>query len=223
LTRGPAVYLENITVLLVVGFTVVTTLLWGRIFCGFMCPFGALQDFLEAAVPRRFQFKMPQRIHERALYIKYGILALILGLALVWTEGSVMQYFEPFGTVFYLSPSLLLWGIAIGTLVISAIVPRFYCRYACPLGAALGLASLLSLFRIGRVEQCDVCKVCEQSCPTGAIEGPSIDFKECVRCNICEIKLLARAGTCGHSMDEIRPRLVQLDTRTVAGVSLGSP
>jgi polyferredoxin len=223
LILGPAVYLENITVLLVVGFTVVTTLLWGRIFCGFMCPFGALQDFLEAAVPRRFQFKMPQRIHERALYIKYGILALILGLALVWTEGSVMQYFEPFGTVFYLSPSLLLWGIAIGTLVISAIVPRFYCRYACPLGAALGLASLLSLFRIGRVEQCDVCKVCEQSCPTGAIEGPSIDFKECVRCNICEIKLLARAGTCGHDMDEIRPRLVQLNTRTVAGVSLGSP
>jgi polyferredoxin len=223
LILGPAVYLENITVLLVVGFTVVTTLLWGRIFCGFMCPFGALQDFLEAAVPRRFQFKMPQKIHERALYIKYGILALILGLALVWTEGSVMQYFEPFGTVFYLSPSLLLWAIAIGTLVVSAIVPRFYCRYACPLGAALGLASLLSPFRIGRVEQCDVCKVCEQSCPTGAIEGPSIDFKECVRCNICEIKLLARAGTCGHNMDEIRPRLVQLNTRTVAGVSLGSP
>lgn len=223
LTRGPAVYLENVTVLLVVGFTVVTTLLWGRIFCGFMCPFGALQDFLEAAVPRRFQFKMPQRIHERALYIKYGILALILGLALVWTDGSVMQYFEPFGTVFYLSPSLLLWAIAIGILVVSAIVPRFYCRYACPLGAALGLASILSLFRINRVEQCDVCKVCEQSCPTGAIEGPSINFKECVRCNICEIKLLARAGTCGHSMDEIRPRLVRLNTRTVAGVSIGRP
>ncbi|MCH8811524.1 MAG: 4Fe-4S binding protein [Gemmatimonadetes bacterium] len=223
LTLGPAVYLENITVLLVVGFTVVTTLLWGRIFCGFMCPFGALQDFLEAAVPRRFQFKMPRKIHERALYIKYGILALILGLALVWADGSVMQYFEPFGTVFYLSPSLLLWAIAIGTLVVSAIVPRFYCRYACPLGAALGLASLLSPFRIGRVEQCDVCKVCEQSCPTGAIKGPSIDFKECVRCNICEIKLLTRAGTCGHDMDEIRPRLVQLNTRTVAGVSLGSP
>jgi polyferredoxin len=118
---------------------------------------------------------------------------------------------------------LLLWAIAIGTLVVSAIVPRFYCRYACPLGAALGLASLLSPFRIGRVEQCDVCKVCEQRCPTGAIEGPSIDFKECVRCNICEIKLLARAGTCGHNMDEIRPRLVHLNTRTVAGVSLGSP
>ena len=98
---------------------------------------------------------MPQKVHERALYIKYGILALILGLALVWTDVGVVQYFEPFGTVFFLSPSLLLWTIAIGVLVASAIVPRFYCRYACPLGAALGLASLLSLFRISRVEQCN--------------------------------------------------------------------
>ncbi len=54
--------------------------------------------------------------------------------------------------------------------------------------------SLISPFRIKRVRQCLYCKVCEHSCPTGAIEGPKIDFKECVRCDDCESKLIHQAG-----------------------------
>ena len=60
------------------------------------------------------------------------------------------------------------------------------------------------------MEQCEPCKVCEQKCPTGAIRGPVIDFKECVRCNICEIQLNERAGVCGHDMEDVRRRLVHL-------------
>jgi polyferredoxin len=101
------------------------------------------------------------------------------------------------------------------------IIPRFYCRYACPLGAALALGSLLSLRRIGRVEQCNHCNVCEQKCPTGAIRGPAIDFKECVRCNACEIQLIEKRGVCRHDMAEIRPRLVQLEARGAATVGDG--
>ena len=163
-------------------------------------------------VPRRFRRGLPQRIHARAIYVKYGILLLIVGLAAAPAQVAVYQYFEPFGTVFYLSSSPLLWSIAGGFLVASAVVPRFYCRYACPLGAALGVASLLSIFRIRRVEQCAPCKVCEHACPTGAIRGPEIDFKECVRCNICETKLLTKAGVCRHSMEFVQDRLVQLET-----------
>ena len=99
----------------------------------------------------------------------------------------------------------------------SAVVPRFYCRYVCPLGAALALTSVISLRRIERVEQCDYCKVCEQHCPTGAISGPDIDFKECVRCNDCEIKLIERAGVCGHELDEFVPRLITLGVGTSGG------
>ena len=209
---GPAFYLQDMALLFMVGFTVVTTLLWGRVFCGFLCPFGALQDLITHIVPRRLQRALPQRIHDRALYVKYGILLLIVGLAAAPAQIGVYQYFEPFGTVFYLSSSPLLWSIAGGFLVASAVVPRFYCRYACPLGAALGVASLLSVFRIRRVEQCTPCKVCEHACPTGAIRGPEIDFKECVRCNVCETKLLTKAGVCRHSMEFVRSRLVQLKT-----------
>ena len=209
---GPGVYLRDMALLFMVGFTVVTTLLWGRVFCGFLCPFGALQDLITRIVPRRFRRGLPQRIHDRAIYVKYGILLLIVGLAAAPAQVAVYQYFEPFGTVFYLSSSPLLWSIAGGFLVASAVVPRFYCRYACPLGAALGVASFLSIFRIRRVEQCAPCKVCEHACPTGAIRGPEIDFKECVRCNICETKLLTKAGVCRHSMEFVQARLVQLET-----------
>jgi ferredoxin len=209
---GPGVYLRDMAVLVMIAFTVVTTLLWGRVFCGFLCPFGALQDFITRIVPRRFQWAVPQRIHDRAIYLKYGILLLIVGLAALPAQIAVYQYFEPFGTVFYRSTSPLLLSIAGGFLVASAVVPRFYCRYACPLGAALGVASLLSFFRIRRVEQCEPCKVCEIACPTGAIRGPEIDFKECVRCNVCETKLLTQAGVCRHDMDDVRSRLVQLET-----------
>ena len=209
---GPGVYLGDLAMLIMIVFTVVTTLIWGRVFCGFLCPFGALQDFMERVIPKRFQRRMPRHIHERAIYIKYGILALIVVLALVRSDISIYGYFEPFGTVFFLSSSVLMWSIAGSILLASAVIPRFYCRYACPLGAALGVASFVSIFRIPRVKQCDVCKVCEQSCPTGAISGPDVDFKECVRCNICEVKLLTKAGVCRHDMEEVQSRLVQLQT-----------
>lgn len=219
---GPAVFLEDIPLLLFVVFTVVTTLLVGRVFCGFLCPFGVLQDFLEKVVPKKFKRELPRALHERLYLVKYVCLAAIVLPALAGSRASIFSFFEPFGTVFFLSSSIVLWGIAGGILVASAIVPRFYCRYACPLGAALAVASTVSPFRIRRVEHCDHCKVCEQACPTGAIEGPRIDFRECVRCNICEAKLIEQAGVCRHDIDDVRGRLVQLKVAPGAGIETGA-
>jgi len=207
---GPSVYLSDLPLLLLVAFTVVTTLLWGRVFCGTLCPFGALQDFLSKVVPRRFRREVPRVLHERGLYVKYGVLAVVLIPAIAGSDVSIFQYFEPFGTVFFFSTSAVLWLIAGSILLATAVVPRFYCRYMCPLGAALAIGSLAAPLRIGRVEQCTLCKVCETGCPTGAIRKERIDFKECVRCNVCETKLIEKAGVCKHDMEAVRPRLIQL-------------
>ncbi len=209
---GGSAFLGNLPLLLIAAFTVVTTLVFGRVFCGFLCPFGALQDVLTRIVPRRFRRRVPEPVHRRALWVKYAVLAVILVPAAMGSHASIYPYFEPFGTVFFLSPSWILWTIALGFIVASAVVPRFYCRYACPLGAALALGSLVAPKRIARVEHCTHCKVCENACPTGAIRGATIDFKECVRCNACETLLIERAGVCGHDLAEVRPRLVQLQT-----------
>jgi polyferredoxin len=204
---GPQVYLADIPLLLLVVFTVLTTLLWGRVFCGYLCPFGVLQDVIERITPRRWKRELPADLHGRSIYGKYGVLAVVVAPALLGSGVSLYQYFEPFGTVFFGARSLLLWTIAGAVLAASVVVPRFYCRYLCPLGAALAIGSLLSPFRIRRVEQCGVCKVCEQRCPTRAIRGERVAFTECVRCNVCETKLIEKAGVCRHDMTAVRERL----------------
>ena len=219
---GPSAIASDLPLLIMAVFTVVTVLVWGRVFCGYLCPFGALQDFIDWLVPARFKRELPTDVHRNALKAKYVILAVILLPALAGSHASLYQYFEPFATVFFLSRNVLLWAIAGSILVAAAIVPRFYCRYACPLGASLAIGSMLALRRIRRVEQCDYCKVCEQHCPTGAIDGPTIDFKECVRCNECEIRLIEQNGVCRHDMEAIRPRLIQIGTRSPAGLAGGA-
>ena len=207
---GPTMILSDLPLLMIVTFTLVTTLVWGRVFCSSLCPFGALQDMLSKLVPRHWQQTVPAYIHDRALYLKYAILALIIVMAVFQSGISIFHYFEPFGTLFFYSTSIILWSILIVLLLASTAVKRFYCRYACPLGAALGVLSLLSLKRIKRVTQCSACKVCEHACPTGAIRNHQIDFKECVRCDICEQKLITRAGVCKHSVESLEYRGVEL-------------
>lgn len=207
---GPSMILGDVPLLMIVVFTLVTTLIWGRVFCSTLCPFGAVQDLLSKFVPRRWQKTMPARIHLKALYLKYLFLALIVVMAIVQGGVSIFQYFEPFGTLFFYSTSVVLWTILLLILLASAVVKRFYCRYVCPLGAALGVLSLFSLSRIKRVRQCTACSVCEQVCPTGAIRKHQIDFKECVRCDICESKLIQKAGVCKHSVESLTARGVVL-------------
>lgn len=207
---GPSMILGDVPLLMIVVFTLVTTLIWGRVFCSTLCPFGAAQDLLSKFVPRRWQKTMPARIHLKALYLKYLFLALIVVMAIVQGGVSIFQYFEPFGTLFFYSTSIVLWAILLLILLASAVVKRFYCRYVCPLGAALGVLSLFSLSRIKRVPQCTACSVCEQVCPTGAIRKHQIDFKECVRCDICESKLIQKAGVCKHSVESLTARGVVL-------------
>jgi len=205
--QGPRMFLTDLPTLLIIVFTLITTLFWGRVFCSSLCPFGALQDFISRLLPRHFQREPPRAIHNTAIHIKYAVLAFLLVMAFAAADRSLFQYFEPFGTIFYFSQSVWLWLILLAFLAGSIFISRFYCRYACPLGAALGVVSLVSPFRIGRVVQCGYCKVCEHACPTGAIQGPKIDFKECVRCDDCEAKLIRKSGVCKHPVEEVRARI----------------
>ncbi len=208
---GPGVFLRDVPLLILASATLLTTLLWGRVFCGVWCPFGALQDVLERIVPARWRVRVPWAVHLRARWLKYAVLAGVVGAGLLGSRTSLYQYVEPFGTVFFPSRSLLLWSLAGLFLAGAVFVPRFYCRYVCPLGAGLGVLSVVAPWRIRRVPQCQPCRVCEQDCPTGAIQGPEIDFPECVRCNRCEVHLAARDGACRHDAEAVRSRLVQIE------------
>jgi polyferredoxin len=178
------------------GFTVVTTVLWGRLYCGRVCAFGALTQLMDRVVPARLRVEVPAWLEARAGLVKYGLLGATLLYFLVTSEITAYRYVEPFW-MFSRRGSAGMW-IGLGALLVATVFVRnLYCRFLCPVGAALGLLSKLTVFRIKRWSECNTCKICEKTCEWGAIRGPQIVVSECVRCDDCE-RLYADTARCPH-------------------------
>jgi polyferredoxin len=190
------VFRHNMTWYLFAIFTLVTTILWGRLYCGRVCAFGAMTQLLEKVVPSRLRFEVPRRIDQRASYIKYGLLGATVLYFVLTKDISIYRYVEPFW-MFSLQASTGLWaGLAV-LLIATVFVRNLYCRFLCPVGAFLGLLSNLTVFRIKRWSECNTCKICEKKCEWGAIRGPKIIASECVRCDDCE-RLYMDKQKCPH-------------------------
>jgi NosR/NirI family nitrous oxide reductase transcriptional regulator len=178
------------------GFAVVSTVLWGRLYCGRVCAYGALTQLLDPIVPSRFRYDVPLRIERHASKIKYGLLGAVVLYFLATDDMSIYRYVEPFW-MFTGQGTTGLW-VALGVLLVATIFVRnLYCRFLCPLGAALGLLSKLTIFGIKRWSECNSCKLCEKTCQWGAIDGPRIIKAECVRCDDCE-RLYMDQKKCPH-------------------------
>ena len=178
-------------------FVVVTTVLWGRVYCGRVCAFGALTQLMDPLIPRTMRVEIPVRIEKYANVIKYGVLAAALVYFIVTRDVALpVRYVEPFW-MFGLFGSTAMWvGLAV-LLAATVFVRNLYCRFLCPVGAALGIISNLTVFRIKRWSECNTCKICEKTCEWGAIRGPKIVASECVRCDDCERLYLDRKK-CPH-------------------------
>jgi NosR/NirI family nitrous oxide reductase transcriptional regulator len=190
------VFRHNMTWYLFATFTVVTTVLWGRLYCGRVCAFGALTQLLDKIVPASLRFDVPRRIEKRAAYIKYGLLAGTVLYFVVTKDISIYRYVEPFW-MFSLGATPAMWAGLMVLLLATVFVRNLYCRFLCPVGAFLGLLSNLTVFRIKRWSECKTCKICEKTCEWGAIRGPKIIASECVRCDDCE-RLYMDQQKCPH-------------------------
>ena len=186
----------NIAWYLFFGFTVVSTILWGRLYCGRICAYGALTQMLDYILPDRWRFDVPKAIEKRASFIKFAILAAVLGYYLLTHNLLIYQYVEPFW-MFGLFGTTIMWSMLAVLLTVTLLVRNVYCRFLCPVGATLGLMSYLTVFRIKRWSECNTCKMCQKTCQWGAIEGPKILVTECVRCDDCE-RLYADTKKCPH-------------------------
>ncbi len=178
------------------GFTVVSTVLWGRLYCGRICAYGALTQALDVMLPARWRFEVPKAIEKRASFIKFGLLAALLGYYLLTHDLLIYQYVEPFW-MFGMFGTTTMWSMLVVLLAVTVVVRNVYCRFLCPVGAALGLMSYLTVFKIKRWSECNTCKMCQKTCQWGAIEGPRILVTECVRCDDCE-RLYADTAKCPH-------------------------
>ena len=201
-------------------FTVVTTVLWGRLYCGRICAYGAFTQLMDAVLPARLRINIPPALERRAGYIKYGILLGAVTYFLLTREIAFYRYIEPFW-MFTFEASTPLW-IGLGILLVASIFVRnLYCRFLCPLGAALGLLSSLTVFRIKRWSECSSCKLCEKTCEWGAIRKRQIIKSECVRCDDCEI-LYDNRQKCPHWL-LIAKKARLMARQQVARVTSGGP
>ena len=103
-------------------FSVVTTVLFGRLYCGRVCAYGALTQLLDPIVPARFRYDVPLRIERQASKIKYGILAAVMIYFLATRDMSIYRYVEPFW-MFTGHETMAMW-IALGVLLVATVVVR---------------------------------------------------------------------------------------------------
>jgi polyferredoxin len=186
----------NLAWYLFFGFTVVSTILWGRLYCGRVCAYGALTQTLDAVLPRRWRVNVPRSIERRASWIKFALLFGVLAYYIVTRNVQIYPYVEPFW-MFGLFGTTTMWLLLAALLIATVFVRNLYCRFLCPVGASLGLLSYLTVFRIKRWSECNTCRICQKACEWGAIDGPKILVTECVRCDDCE-RLYADTTICPH-------------------------
>ena len=202
----------NLSWYLLMISTIVSTVFWGRLYCGRICAFGALTQIMDKVVPSRFRLELPGRFERHAIYGKYALLVAAAGYFLLTRDNSIYRYIEPFW-MFARSGSAVMWILLSLLLLTTVFIRNFYCRYLCPVGAALGLLSNLTMFRIKRWSECSTCKICEKACEWGAIDGPKVLASECVRCDDCEI-LYSDKGKCPHWLIALKNRALGGKART---------
>ncbi|MFP4273878.1 MAG: 4Fe-4S binding protein [Paracoccaceae bacterium] len=169
---------------------------WGRgAYCGWLCPFGALQE-LTNQIARFFrvpQITLPWGLHERLWALKYIIFLALFAAALISLDrGEQLAEVEPFKTAIVLRfarewPFVL---FAVGLLVVGLFIERFYCRYLCPLGAALAIPARIRMFDwLRRYNECgSPCQTCAKECFVQAIHPTGqINPNECLNCMHCQV------------------------------------
>ncbi len=178
-------------------FIIITVFIWGRgLFCGWLCPYGSLMEILfkiTSATPlRRFQFMLPMTMHDKLKWLKYAIFLTLLAVSF-YSMGIAekMAEVEPFKTTFLVGvwnrswPFVLFW---VFLFVLSMFTERPFCKYLCPLGAALAIPTTFRGIGLKRKSECTTCHACAVGCGSLAIDKQGvIDQRECLMCLDCQI------------------------------------
>lgn len=172
-----------IVVLLFFLLPLIATLLVGRVFCGGVCPLGAIQDLV---VLRPVQ--LPRAVDRWGGLLKYVYLAAAIWYAAqpAGDRDFIICRFDPFVSFFRLSGSAWMLTFGGGLLLLGTVVGRPYCRFLCPYGGLLAIVARFAVkaVRITPDEELD-CGLCAESCPFGAVRNLRADRATCLACARC--------------------------------------
>ena len=193
--------------------TVCLTIIFGRFFCSWVCPFGSLHHFVGFLGNRKKPAaqKIQLNKYRKAQCIKYIILVFFLAIAAFPSIAVTLQtgLLDPIPLItrtlnlvllpiidrsfnlasatgrFY-ERALPILAIFFTAVLLNLIIPRFYCRFICPLGALFAILGRFAIWRIGQNQsECINCKLCEKSCEGGCEPAGNIRISECVLCFNC--------------------------------------
>jgi ferredoxin len=208
----------------------VLTFLIGRFFCGFVCPLGTLNQLTGYLTRRRVgtAARVADNAPGRAQGLKYVLLAFFLAAAALGSlqtglldplplisrsvNLAVLPLVDPgrfgiHGEGRFYDGAWIFGLVFVAVLGANLLRPRFFCRYLCPLGALMGLATRLVPWRIGKadVKSCGTCRRCEEFCEGGCRPSGELTVSECVLCMNCldacptgRIGFGARPSACGE-------------------------
>lgn len=202
ITRGQTLKSTNLLNFAVLSGVLAVSLVAGRAFCGWMCPLGAVQEGLASLARRwsgekrhvrgkqsggKFPLRVPVSVDRLLRYAKYVVLGLVV-LASVFTVFPPLFSFCPVRAVFsFMLSTGLMWSVLITFLVTSLLVERVWCKYLCPLGAALAIFNKVSPVRLSAdFRACTRCGRCDIECSMNIQDVPdNLSNAECIRCLEC--------------------------------------
>lgn len=193
-TTGTIVKKVHESSLILMYVVILLTLLFGGVFCGWVCPLGSLQEWLgnigRKIFKNRYNSFIPANIDKYLRYLRYGVLAWVIYATAV-TGKIIFEEYDPYYALFNFWSSeitisaLIILGI---TIIASLFVERPWCKYACPYGAFIGLGNLIRVFKVRRNSStCINCKACDRGCPMNikVSESNLVRNHQCITCLKC--------------------------------------
>lgn len=189
------------------GFFLIIGTALGRLVCGFLCPFGLIQELLhKIPFPKKIKTFRGDRLLRLLKYAILAVFVILLPMLVVDAAGNGSPWFCkwicPAGTLEGGLPLvianpvlreavgfLFTWKVSIlvVTVIVSIIIYRPFCKYICPLGAIYALFNRISIYRYSVDHgKCTDCKTCERRCPMNIKPQTETNHPECIRCGLCK-------------------------------------